>query len=251
MTTPLRSQWQFAVVAIGLTMVLSACAPNSVMSPEEPALDSSLTAAQQEKGRYGTLLRLASATRTAGDPAAAVNMYQQAISIDRDRPEAYTLLGDTLVELEAYDQAAEVFQQSLKRNEDGLTARLGYARVMLAMRRPEAAVPHYEAALQQAPGNLQVLNGLGVAYDLSGEHGTAQKLYRDGLAIAPDSMLLRNNLGLSLALAGDHEEAVSLLRMVADEPGARPRNRQNLACEHPRYNRRPCLLFHEYLYLHP
>ena len=75
----------------------------------------------------------------------------------------------------------------------------------------------------------QAYNGLGVAYDLSGQHQAAQKVYRDALAFAPDSMLLRNNLGLSLALAGEHQDAIELLRLVADEPGARAQNRQNLA----------------------
>ena len=232
MSTDRRSLGLFSTVLMLLTMILSACAPNSAVTPAGPKLDGSLVAAAQEKGRYGTLLRLASSTRSAGDPAAAVNLYQQAISLDRARPEAYTLLGDTLIELEAFDEAAEVFQQSLKREENGVIARLGYARAMLALQRPEAAIPHYESAMEQAPGNLQVLNGLGVAYDLAGEHRAAQKVYRDGLAIAPDSMLLRNNLGLSLALAGDHDDAISLLRMVADEPSAGARNRQNLALAH-------------------
>lgn len=232
MTTSLRSYWRFSTVAVGMTMFMSACAPNSANISTVPSLDGSLAAAEQENGRYGTLLRLASSTRAAGDPAAAVNMYQQAIALERGRPEAYTLLGDTLVELEAYDQAGEVFQESLERNTDSMAARIGYARVLLALQRPEAAIPHYETALKQAPDNLQVHNGLGVAYDLAGEHQTAQKVYRDGLAVAPDSMLLRNNLGLSLALSGDHKDAISLLRMVADEPGARARNRQNLALAH-------------------
>ena len=42
-------------------------------------------------------------------------------------------------------------------------------------------------------------------------------------------MLLRNNLGLSLALSGQHAEAIEMLRAVVDEPGAKARNRQNLA----------------------
>jgi hypothetical protein len=42
-------------------------------------------------------------------------------------------------------------------------------------------------------------------------------------------MLLRNNLGLSLALSGQHAEALELLRRLVDEPGAKARNRQNLA----------------------
>jgi DNA-binding transcriptional regulator YdaS (Cro superfamily) len=40
---------------------------------------------------------------------------------------------------------------------------------------------------------------------------------------------LRNNLGLSLALSGNHAESIEMLRAVVDEPGAKARNRQNLA----------------------
>ncbi|MGI9434022.1 MAG: tetratricopeptide repeat protein [Geminicoccaceae bacterium] len=229
MTTKLRFSRRMLAVAIGLVAILSACAPNSVRIPAEPRLDGSLSAAEQESGRYGTLLRLASSTRASGDPAAAVNLYQQAIVLERGRPEAYALLGETLIDLEAYDRAGEVFQESLDRDADGLAAHLGYARVLVALRRPEAAVPHYETVLRNAPGNLQAHNGLAVAYDLAGQHHAAQKVYRDALAIAPDSMLLRNNLGLSLALDGQYQDGIELLRAVVDEPGARARNRQNLA----------------------
>lgn len=229
MPTELRSSKGVLSVVIGIAALLTACAPNSVRTPADAGINAPLMAAEQETSRYGTLLRLASSTRSAGDPAAAVNMYQQAIALERGRPEAYTLLGDTLIELGAHDQAAEIFQQSLKRDGDSPAARLGYARTLVALKRPESAIPHYEAVMRSARSNLQAHNGLGVAHDLSGQHQAAQKVYRDGLAIAPDSMLLRNNLGLSLALAGQHKDAIELLKAVADEPGARAQNRQNLA----------------------
>ncbi len=229
MIVELRPKTRPLFLAVGITILLSACVPNSVRTPSTAGIEEPLVTAEQESGRYGTLLRLASSTRAAGDPAAAVSMYQQAINLERGRPEAYALLGSTLIELGAPDQAIEVFEQSLKRDGDGLMARLGYARSLVALKRPDAAIPHYETVLNSAPGNLQALNGLGVAYDLSGQHQSAQKVYRDGLAIAPDSMLLRNNLGLSLALAGEHDDAIGLLQVVAEEPGARARNRQNLA----------------------
>lgn len=229
MAIELRARLRNLGIVVGVAVVLSACAPNSVRTPTSPRIDGPLVAAEQESGRYGTLLRLASSTRSSGDPAAAVNMYQQAIALEPNRAEAYTLLGGTLIELGAHDQAAEIFQQSLSRDGDGVAARLGYARSLIALNRPEAAIPHYEAVVKSTPGHLQAHNGLGVAYDLAGQHRAAQKVYRDALAITPDSMLLRNNLGLSLALAGDHQDSIELLRVVADEPGARAQNRQNLA----------------------
>jgi Flp pilus assembly protein TadD len=218
---------RLAAAACALLGVV-ACAPNSARTPLEPRL-AAAPAGEREPGRYGTLLRLAASARAAGDPAAAVRLYQQAIAQDRSRIDAYVLLGDTLIEMEAYDDAATAYQEVLGRDSKNTAAHRGYARAMLGLNRPEVAVVHYQAVLGEAPSDLQAHNGLGVALDLTGQHEAAQESYRAGLRMAPDSMLLRNNLGLSLALAGKHAEAIELLRTVADEPGAKARNRQNLA----------------------
>jgi Flp pilus assembly protein TadD len=218
--------WPTLAVAAGALLAVSACAPNSVVRPN---MDPSLSGVEREESKYGTLLRLASSTRAAGDAPAAVNIYQQAITLEPSRPDAYVLLGDTLIELKAYDDAAQAYQQALKRDGGNLAAHRGYGRAMLGLNRPEAAIPHYQAVLDRDAKDVAAHNGLGVALDLAGQHEAAQAAYKAGLEVAPDSMLLRNNLGLSLALAGQYQEAIELLRNVADEPGAKARNRQNLA----------------------
>jgi len=214
--------WSRLAVAGCALLGVVACAPNSARTPLEPGL-----AAGED--RYDTLLRLGASARAAGDPAAAVSVYQKAIAQNRGRVDAYVLLGETLVDMKAYDDAATTFQDALGRDKGNVAAHRGYARAMLGLNRPEAAVIHYQAALAQAPDDLQAHNGLGVAYDFTGQHEAAQQAYRAGLEVAPDSMLLRNNLGLSLALSGQHAEAIELLRRLVDEPGAKARNRQNLA----------------------
>ena len=219
-------RWPLFAVAGALLLTVAACAPNSVHTPLEPRLASQ---AEREDNRYGALLRMAASTRAAGDPAAAVKLYQQAITQQRDRPEAYVLLGDTLVGLAAFDDAARAYREALDRDAQSLAAHRGYARALLGLNRPEMAIPHYQAVVERTPDDVQARNGLGVAYDLAGQHEAAQAAYRAGLQIAPDSMLLRNNLGLSLALSGEHDQAIAMLRAVVDEPGARARNRQNLA----------------------
>jgi Flp pilus assembly protein TadD len=221
--------WPSTAVALGALLAFAACAPNTARTPIQPHLSGPVAAAESENSRYGTLLRLAASTRAAGDPAAAVNVYQQAIALEQGRPEAYLLLGDTLIELKAFDEAAKTFQLVLKRDSDNITAHRGYARVLLALNRPDDAILHYKSVLATDSTDIQAYNGLGVAYDLNGQHEAAQAAYLDGLEIAPDSMLLRNNYGLSLALAGDHDEALDVLSAVVDEPGATARNRQNLA----------------------
>jgi len=214
--------WSRLAVAGCALLGVVACAPNSARTPLEPSV-----AAGEE--RYETLLRLGASARAAGDPAAAVSVYQKAIAQNRGRVDAYLLLGDALVEMKAYDDAARTYQEALGREANSIAAHRGYARAMLGLNRPEVAVIHYQAALTQAPDDLQAHNGLGVAYDFTGQHEAAQEAYRAGLDLAPDSMLLRNNLGLSLALSGKHAEAIELLRRLVDEPGAKANNRQNLA----------------------
>jgi len=219
-------RWPLLALACGALLLASACAPNRAV---QPRLDPSLSDAEREGGRYGTLLRLASSARAAGDPAAAVKIYQQALALDRDRVDGYVLLGDTLLELDAYDDAATTYQDALQRDGDNLAAQRGYGRAMLGLNRPDAAIVQFQSALGANRNDVQAHNGLGVAFDLAGQHEAAEAAYRAGLEVAPDSMLLRNNLGLSLALAGRHQESIELLRRVVDEPGAKARNRQNLA----------------------
>ena len=72
-----RRSWPILAVAGGALLVVSACAPNHAV---QPRMDSSLAGAEREGGRYGTLLRLAASARAAGDPAAAVKLYQQALA---------------------------------------------------------------------------------------------------------------------------------------------------------------------------
>ncbi len=219
-------RWPVFAVAGSLLLTAAACAPNTARTPMEPRLAAQ---AEREDSRYGALLRMAASTRSAGDHAAAVKLYQQAITMDRGRPEAYVLLGDTLIGLEAFDDAARAYREALDQDAHNLAAHRGYARALLGLNRPEMAIPHYQAVVERAPDDVHARNGLGVAYDLAGQHDEAQAAYRAGLQVAPESVLLRNNLGLSLALSGQHDQALALLRAVVDEPGARPRNRQNLA----------------------
>ena len=123
--------WSQLVVAGCALLGVAACAPNSARTPLDPS-----SAAGQED-RYETLLRLGAAARTAGDPAAAVAMYQKAIAHNRGRVDAYVLLGDSLVDLKAYDDAAKTYQDALDRDADNLAAERGYARAMLGLNRPE------------------------------------------------------------------------------------------------------------------
>ena len=76
--TSWNSRLRLAVAVCALLGVV-ACAPNSARTPLEPRL-AAATDGEREQGRYGTLLRLAASARAAGDQAAAVSLYRQAIT---------------------------------------------------------------------------------------------------------------------------------------------------------------------------
>ena len=61
-----------------------------------------------------------------------------------------------------------------------------------------------------------LLQALGVAADLSGDHRKAQEFYRRTIAADPMSDGAANDLALSLALSGDYAQATTVLRPLAD-----------------------------------
>jgi tetratricopeptide (TPR) repeat protein len=144
-------RWPVLAAAGGILLVLGACASNSARAP----VQTGTSVVEKENSRYGTLLRMASSTRASGDPAAAVQLYQQAIAIEGGRPEAYLLLGDTLIDIGAYDDAAKVFEGALERDSASAAAHRGYARALVGLDRPEMAIVHYQAVLEQEPGDVQ------------------------------------------------------------------------------------------------
>jgi Flp pilus assembly protein TadD len=223
------SSWnsRLALAVAGCALALAGCAPNTAKTPDMAPVIAGVE--KDETSGYATLMRLAGAARTGGDPVAAISIYQQAIDLDSGRSEAHVALADTLVELKEYDEAAQRYDKVLRSDSDNAAAHRGYGRAMLGLNRPEVAITHYQAALALDSSDLAAHNGLGVAFDLAGRQGEAEAAYRQGLEVAPDSVLLRNNLGLSLALDGRQDEAIEVLRSVVEEPGAKARNRQNLA----------------------
>ncbi|OPX19810.1 MAG: hypothetical protein BZ151_07110, partial [Desulfobacca sp. 4484_104] len=85
--------------------------------------------------------------------------------------------------------------------------------------KPELAIQELEAALQQAPDNLKILNNLARTYDEVGEFARAQALYQRGLDQHGVNPALLNNLGFSYYLSGNYQQAESCFRQaLAQQP---------------------------------
>jgi Flp pilus assembly protein TadD len=207
-----------APVACVLGLLLAAC-QSAPPGEQDPNQNSAM------------LMRLADDTRTGGDLAAAADLYRRAAKLSPNDPKPLLDLGDTLGELHDYNDAAGVFRDALKIKPNALEGELhrGLALALMSMNQPEGALSELDAAVAKTPNDPRLYNVLGVAHDLIGRHDLAQQDYQKGLKLAPTNAGLHNNYGLSLALSGDYGAAATELSQLADEPGASPRHRLNLA----------------------
>jgi Flp pilus assembly protein TadD len=75
----------------------------------------------------------------------------------------------------------------------------------------------------------RVLSVQGAVLDQMGRHGDAQRHYASALRLMPNEPSVLSNLGLSYALQKNLPQAEATLRQAAEQPGAEPKVRQNLA----------------------
>ncbi|MBU0550937.1 tetratricopeptide repeat protein [Myxococcota bacterium] len=126
-------------------------------------------------------------------------------------------LVETLIESRSYDSAVPMLKRALLRrpNDPRLHTLMGTVlRDKGVLNKAEA---EFKLALHLNPKDALALAGLGVLYDLRGDHAAAKEAHTQAIALAPLSARLQNNLGFSCFLAGDtpaaisaYEEAISL-----------------------------------------
>lgn len=174
------------------------------------------------------MMRLGDAARDAGDPAAALPLYQRAHRLDPTNLTPVIRTAETFNQLGAHHDAGDAWASVLRLHPRNFDALIGFGSTLTALNQPLAALEHFERAraIRETPA---LLNGLGVAHDMLGNAGTAQEAYRRGLEMAPGNLALTNNLGVSLALSGGSAEAIEKLEAAAEMPGSGIGHRQNLA----------------------
>lgn len=81
------------------------------------------------------------------------------------------------------------------------------------------AQSHFEESLQQAPGNVRSLSGLGTVFSQRGEFETAQKIFEKAVSLDPKQIPAWFNLGNAFLEQGKHDQAIAAyLRALELEP---------------------------------
>ncbi|QEX17016.1 hypothetical protein FRZ44_23120 [Hypericibacter terrae] len=199
--------------ALSVALALSACSSGA----EPPTVVSS-----------AAVVRVADMTRDQGDLTSAAGLYQKAHEIDPTDPKPLIQLGQTLAKMGSPGGAAQAFRAALQLDGTNAEALRGLGTAMLNTNDAEGAIAQYEKALDTGE-DYRLYNGIAVAYDMLGDHASAQTYYRTALQLSPGNLELNNNLALSLALEGRYQEAIPLLEQAVTDPMATARYRQNLA----------------------
>ncbi len=207
-------------------VALAGCAVASTPAKEAAESAVNLRVVQEQ---VQPALRLARASRAAGDLASAVNLYRTVLAAYPGDGPLTVEFGDVMLEAGAFDEAIDAYDKVKDADPARLGALLGLSRVQLALGEPEKALAFSELARTKAPSDTRVLLRRGVALDMLGRHAEAQGSYNVVLAADPRNVAARNDLALSFAIGGHFTEAIDILTPMAKSSTASPRTRQNLA----------------------
>ncbi len=177
----------------------------------------------------GSALRLARATRSAGDLASAVQIYRKLIANNSVGADIEVELGDVLLESGSPDDAIDIYSQVEAKAPARLSAALGLTRAYIALGEPTKALGFADEARRLGPKDPRMLVDRGVALDSLERHAEAQDCYRTVLAATPRHISARNDLALSLALSGQYDEAITIISPLARSSSATPKLRENMA----------------------
>lgn len=127
----------------------------------------------------------------------AVRSLRQALQLNPDVPQAGTILGLTLLDLEQPEAACSWVEQALGRTPRDASLLQVQGLCRLALNDPSAAVSSLEQARELAPDRSDVANNLGRALYEAGKLEDAAAAFESALALDPDLETARSNLEIA------------------------------------------------------
>lgn len=132
---------------------------------------------------------------------------------------SYTRKEDTERAISAYEGAVDLARRLKDENRSLLrSALVGLGRACETIDRHQQALDAYREALVFAPGDPDLLSGIGNIFFRQERYDEAQDFYQQVLDIDPTSSLANYNLGLVYARKGEYENAIALFTETPDLP---------------------------------
>ena len=149
--------------------------------------------------------------------------------VNSSDPEAAIRYAQALRAVGQRAQAVAVLEQSAIRNPSDKAVLGAYGRALADNGSFQEALEVLSRAHSQDQPDWRILSVQGAVLDEMGRHNDAQRHYASALRLMPNEPSVLSNLGLSYALSKNLPKAEETLRLAAEQPGAEPKVRQNLA----------------------
>ena len=202
-------------------LALSACA--------QPADDPNSKDPAPLTEKESNLLQLGLKVEKGGDVESAIGFYKKAMEKSDGNVDGHLALSRVYIDQGKYVQAEEVRQKAKAVQPNNAEVNLRLGKIAIRRQEPKQAMMFFEDGLKELPGNVDLLNGKGVALDMTARHEEAQLQYRQALAGAKTQYpFVDNNLAMSYIMTGKYDEAIDVLQGIADVATS-PVMRQNLA----------------------
>ena len=207
------------IVIVFAFLLLVACGGTKNLMDQNAGIDSQLEAAEEEllsvESVEDAQLKARKAIRENKLDLAQV-YFVKAYGMEPDNISLLQEMAQLYKQMNKNEQAELCYQLILKQNPEDYKSIQQYGLFLIKLKK----YPQAEEKLMQvlvAEGsvkNWQLLNGLGLVYDLQGQYGQAILYFKQALEISPDQIDVLNNMGYSLYRSEQYIEAIQYYKKV-------------------------------------
>lgn len=199
----------------GLARTYLLAAEHRALDPEE-ALQHAEEAAVRAIGLQPSLpeavLVRAAIAEARSDLPRALELYEQAVGLDRSLAYGHERLGRVLSALGRHGEAVAASKRAQELDPGGPGAQLALASALLAAGRHDEAFAHTTSALRLDPSLPEVHEQLGRIHQAAGRHAEATLAHEEAVRLSARSPRYLSGLGRSLAEQGDLAGSRRVLR---------------------------------------
>lgn len=141
----------------------------------------------------------------------AKHMFVRSLNLGASNHRILSGIGQALLRLEAYDEAAVALDRLVKARPKDTEAWLNLGQAYEYGGRHDKAIEAYHAVIDIAPGEARGYLGLGSVYQQKGDLTAAIDVWRAGARLASGSFSLHYNLALAYAQIGQYESGLQAI----------------------------------------
>ena len=148
----------------------------------------------------------------------AYHLFNAAIGLAPDQPEAYYYQGLVLQRWQRYKQALECYQKAYDLEKDNPSYLLAVGEALVDLDRVDDAIKLLGDQLQYFDQNAGIRAALGHLYLVKDNPTKAVGYFRQASLLSPDDNELKQHLAMTLLACKQYEEAVSVLNEILKDP---------------------------------